>query len=164
MFGKGKIEVTIAKTGYEPGDTISGSVTLALKKPVTARELSVSLIGEQRTTRTTASMRSGAIDTQQQRVRVYDFKERLDGEKEYAPGQEYHFEMKIPADVLGGAPEQPQAEGKLGQVVKAAQTVGVVTGAIPYHRTRQSTKWQLHVKLDVPRGLDVSRKVDITIG
>jgi len=164
MFGKGKIDVTIGKTGYAPGDTVSGSVVLALKKPVAAKELSISLIGEQVTTRTTASMRSGSMSTQQQQMRVYDFKQRLDGEKEYGPGQEYRFEMKIPADILGGPPEKPEAEGKLGQALKAAQTVGVITGAIPYQRTKERVKWYLSAKLDVPRGLDVTRKVDVTIG
>jgi hypothetical protein len=50
MFGKGKINIAIKKTGYSPGDTISGNVALTLKKPVKAREVSVSLIGEQKTT------------------------------------------------------------------------------------------------------------------
>jgi len=160
MFGKGKIDVTIGKTGYAPGDTVSGSVVLALKKPVAARELSISLIGEHVTTRTTASMRSGSMSTQQQQMRVYDFKQRLDGEKEYGPGQEYRFEMKIPADILSVGPQIQEVEGKLGQVLKVAQTAAALTGRIPSQRV----KWYLLAKLDVPRGLDVTRKVDVTIG
>ena len=46
-FGKGKIDVTILKTYYAPGDIISGNVALTLKKPVKMREVSISLIGEQ---------------------------------------------------------------------------------------------------------------------
>ncbi|NWF77067.1 MAG: hypothetical protein HXY36_00450 [Chloroflexi bacterium] len=47
MFGKGKIDIAIQKFNYAPGDTISGNVALTLKKPVNAREVSISLIGEQ---------------------------------------------------------------------------------------------------------------------
>ena len=48
MFGnKGKIDIAVQKLNYAPGDSISGNVTLALKKPVSAREMNISLIGEQ---------------------------------------------------------------------------------------------------------------------
>ena len=52
MFGfdKGKINITIQKTNYAPGDTISGNAALTLKKPVKAKEVSISLIGEEVTT------------------------------------------------------------------------------------------------------------------
>jgi hypothetical protein len=52
-----KINIVTKKTNYAPGDTISGSVDLTLKKPVKARELSISLIGEYKTTRTTRQIR-----------------------------------------------------------------------------------------------------------
>ncbi|MFU8796273.1 MAG: hypothetical protein ACNA7X_03120 [Dehalococcoidia bacterium] len=162
MFGRGKVEVRIQKTHYAPGDIISGDVILALKKPVRAREASVSLIGERITTQTSVGMGGGqtSINTQQQRARVYDFKQQLDGEKEYGPGQEYHFEMKIPADILSVSPGMQEVEGKMGQAMKVAQTAAALTGRLPSQRV----KWYLLAKLDVPRGLDVSRKVDVTIG
>jgi len=162
MFGKGKIEVKIGKTGYAPGDTISGDVVLALKKPVTAREASVSLIGERITTQTKVGMGGGqpSMSTQQQRTRVYDFKQQLDGEKEYGPGQEYHFEMKIPADILSVSPGMQEIEGKMGQAMKVAQTAAALTGRLPSQRV----KWYVLAKLDVPRGLDINKKVDVTIG
>ena len=72
--------------------------------------------------------------------------------------------MKIPADILGGPPEKPDAGGKLGQAVKVAETVGVALGAIPYQRTKEQVKWYLLAKLDVPGGLDISKRVDIIIG
>jgi len=162
VFGRGKVEVKVQKTHYAPGDIISGHVILALKKPIKAREASVSLIGERITTQTSVGMGGGqtSMTTQQQRARVYDFKQQLDGEKEYAPGQEYHFEMKIPADVLSVSPGMQEIEGKMGQAMKVAQTAAALTGRLPSQRI----KWYLLARLDVPRGLDVSRKVDVTIG
>lgn len=166
MFGKGKINISIQKTYYAPGDIISGNVTLTLKKPVKAREVSISLIGEQKTTQTTprvgGTMGGGGISmsTTTETVRIYDFKQQLDSEKEYSQGGEYHFEIKIPAHTLSMKPQMPGQEGKLSQVLKVAQTAAAMTGAIPFQRI----KWYLLAKLDIPGGLDVSKKVDITIG
>jgi hypothetical protein len=165
-FGKGKIDIAIQKTNYTPGDTISGNVSLTLKKPVKAREVSISLIGEHKTTQTTPRVRGpmggGGISTSTttQTVRIYDFKQQLDSEKEYSQGGEYRFEIKIPADTLSMRPQMTEQEGKLGQVLKVAQTAAAMTGAIPFQRI----KWYLLAKLDVPSGLDISKKVDITIG
>jgi hypothetical protein len=91
-------------------------------------------------------------------ARIYDFKQQLDSEKEYSQGGEYRFEIKIPADILGIGPQRP--EGTLGQPLKVAQTVATLTGATP----RRRLQWYLLAKLDIPGGLDVSKKVDITIG
>ncbi|MGB5926440.1 MAG: hypothetical protein WBH01_10230 [Dehalococcoidia bacterium] len=164
MFGKGKINIAIQKSHYAPGDIISGDVALTLKKPVKAREVSISLIGEHKATQTTPGiggpMGGGgmSMSTTTKTVRIYDFKQQLDSEKEYSQGREYHFEMKIPADTMSMRPLMP--EGKLGQVLNVAQTAAAMTGVIPFQRI----KWYLLAKLDIPGGFDVSKKVDITIG
>jgi hypothetical protein len=160
MFGKGKINITIQKTHYAPGDIISGNVALTLKKPVKAREVSISLIGEQITTRGGGIMGGGQTSTTTQRMRIYDFKQQLDSEKEYSQGREYRFEIKIPTDTLSMRPQISEVEGKLGQGLKIAQAAAAMTGAIPFQRI----KWYLLAKLDIPGGLDIKKKVDITIG
>jgi len=166
MFGKGKINIAIQKTHYAPGDIISGDVALTLKKPVKAREVSISLIGEHKTRRQPrrvgGPMGGGgmSMSTTTKTIRIYDFKQQLDSEKEYSQGGEYHFEIKIPADTLSMRPLMSEQEGKLGQVLKVAQTAAAMTGAIPFQRI----KWYLSAKLDIPGGLDISRKVDVTIG
>jgi hypothetical protein len=166
MFGKGKIDIAIQKSHYAPGDVISGDVALTLKKPVKAREVSMSLIGEHKTTQTTPQvgepMGGGgmSMSTTTKTVRIYDFKQQLDSEKEYSQGQEYRFEIKIPADTLSMRPLTSEVEGKLGQVLKVAQATATMTGVIPFQRI----KWYLLAKLDIPGGLDINKKVDITIG
>lgn len=151
MFGKGKIDIVISKTNFAPGDKISGNVVLVLKKPVKAREASISLIGEQTTTR------GGIIGTEQSRntQRIYDFKHRLDGEKEYNGEARYDFEIKLPADILSRQPQMPQASGALGQGLKIAQAI---TGMGVW------SNWYLLAKLDVPGGMDINKKMQITIG
>ena len=160
MFGKGKIDITIQKTSYAPGDTISGNVALTLSKPAEAREVSISLIGEQENTRVGGMTGNKGMSTTTQRIRIYDFKQQLDSEKEYGKSQEYHFEMKIPADILSMRPQMPGLEGKLGQGLKVAQAAAAMTGAIPFQRT----KWYLLAKLDIAGGLDITKKADVTIG
>jgi hypothetical protein len=160
MFGKGKINIAIQKTGYAPGDTISGNVALTLKKPVKARGVSISLIGEQKNTRVGGMVGSGDMSTTTQRIRIYDFKLQLDSEKEYSQGQEYRFEIKIPADILSTKPQMPELGGKLGQGLKVAQAAAAITGAIPI----QQTKWYLLAKLDIPGGMDIKKTADITVG
>lgn len=160
MFGKGKINISIQKPHYAPGDIISGDIKFELKKPVKAREVSISLIGEQKSTRVGSMSGGSGASTSTQVVRIYDFKQQLDSEKEYSGVGEYHFEMKIPADILSMRPQMPELEGKLGTGLKLAQAAATMTGAIPY----QQTKWYLLAKLDIPGGLDVSRKTDVTIG
>jgi hypothetical protein len=166
MFGKGKINIAIQKIQYAPGDIISGDVVLTLKKPVKGREVSISLIGEHKITETNprvgGQMGGGgmSMSTATKTVRIYDFKQQLDGEKEYSEGREYRFEIKIPADTLSMRPQISEVEGKLGQVLKVAQTAATITGAIPFQRI----KWYLLAKLDIPGGLDISKRVDIIIG
>ena len=160
MFGKGKINIALQKTGYAPGDTISGNVALTLKKPVKAREVSISLIGEQKTTQRKGMTGNQGMSTTSQRIRIYDFKQQLDSEKEYNQGQEYRFEIKIPADILRAKPGIPELGGKLGQGLKVAQAAAAMTGVIPL----QQTKWYLLAKLDIPGGMDIKKKADVTIG
>jgi sporulation-control protein spo0M len=145
-FGKGKIDIAIQRTNYAPGDTISGNVVLTLKKPVNAREMSISLTGEQMITTTQDITSKGILSysreksTSTQRVRIYDFKLPLDSEREYSEGREYPFEIKIPADILSMSP----------QMTGASKSAPV--------------KWYLLAKLDIPRGLDIRKNVDLTIG
>ena len=162
MFGKGKIEVALQRTSFAPGDSISGKVILKMKKPVTARNVSISLIGEHKTRQVSGGMMGGSNSgsSSTRTVRIYDFKQELDGEKEYAGDSEYSFEIKVPEDILSAKPGMPQVGGMLGQGLKIAQSAAAMTGAIPF----QQTKWYLLAKLDVPRGLDVRKKADVVIG
>jgi hypothetical protein len=54
----------------------------------------------------------------------------------------------------------PEMGGKLGQGLKVAQAAAAITGVIPL----QQTRWYLLAKLDIPGGMDIKEKADITIG
>ncbi len=158
MFSKGKLAITIAKAIYSPGDIVSGNISLSLKKPVKARELSVSLIGEKRSRQSGPVSFGKGSSSSDRVVRVYDFKQRLDIEKEYSQQGEYHFEIKIPADILD-KPVAPELDGGAAQGLKFVQAAAQMLGAIP-----TPTRWFLLANLDIPGGADVNDRVDITIG
>jgi sporulation-control protein spo0M len=154
MFGRGKIDISIQKTGYAPGDTISGSVDLTLKNQVKAREITISLMGEYKTevagkrsidAVTVRARRWQMSDTiahhkpagpthdvghKTEHVRFCACKEQLDGEGEYNQSRRYEFKIKIPADTPDSS----------------------------------AVMWYLLAKLDIPRGRDVTKKVRIKIG
>jgi len=160
MFDKGKINIEMQRNHYAAGDTIVGRVSLTLKKPVKAKELSISLIGEQTSTRVGGMMGSRDKSTSTEHTRIYDFRQQIDGEKEYTKESDYGFEIKIPADILSIKPQMPELGGVAGQGLKIAQAAAAMTGSIPLQRT----KWYLLAKLDIPGALDIKRKADITIG
>lgn len=193
MFSRGKINVAVQKTNYAPGDTISGNIALTLKKPVKAKGMSIFLIGEEITWGGGGILElilsRGSTEVKRERRHVYDYKQLLDGEKEYSEGREYHFEIKIPAGTSGMRAEKPRRKGKLGQVLKVVQTAERIadwpvfqeapepegkqnrwlelakkTAAGAGLITLKRTKWYLLAKLDIPLGLDIKKKVDITIG
>jgi hypothetical protein len=151
MFGKGEISIQIPKTNFAPGDTISGKVILAVRKPVRAKEVNISLIGEQTTTKGGMTSQGQTKTTK----RIYDFKQQLDGEKEYNQQSEYDFKIKIPADILSRQPQMPQVGGAFGQVLRIAQAI---TGVGAW------TNYYLLAKLDIRGGMDINKKVQIVIG
>jgi hypothetical protein len=155
MIGKGKIDIAIPKTNFNPGEVISGIATLTMKKTAKARKFTVSLIGEQKITQAMGTSRSRTPRT----VRIYDFEQQLDGEKEYKEGGVYPFEVKIPEDILEQqkTPQMPQMEGKLGTALGIAQSLAGMG-------ITKRTSWYLIARLDIPLGTDVKEKVQITIG
>jgi hypothetical protein len=158
-LGKGSINISIQRVNYAPGDLISGNVSLTVKKPVRARETSISLISEQKVTRQVRSTSGPGMARETQTIRIYDFKQQLDGEKEYSQPGEYRSEIRIPADILGAKTPTPELTGGLATGLRIAQQLGAMTGAFP----SQHTKWYLQAKLDIPGGFDVLKNADITI-
>ena len=144
-FGKGKIEIQLDKYNYSPGETIQGNITLDLKKQLKARGVFVTLYGEKKVRQMSSTTQGTSIQ------RVFEFKQPLDKAGEYPPTlKNYTFHIKIPSNILSGqAPE-----GVLGNIVKAAQFLGGSSAMI---------QWYIDARIDIPMGIDVSRRVQINI-
>ncbi|MFH0929025.1 MAG: hypothetical protein V1818_01560 [Candidatus Aenigmatarchaeota archaeon] len=148
MFGLGKkkVAVVLEKFNFSKGDTIKGKVILDLK-PTKAKALKVGIYGEKKT-RTTSNI-SGNMNMETKTVKVFDFEQKLDGEKEYSKG-EYKFNMKIPR--ISDNPSLPN--NNLGTLIKAGQ---ILSGK------DTEVRWFVTARLDLPL-LDIKDKVQINIG
>jgi len=151
LFGPEKMTLMLEQYNFFPGETIKGKITLNMKKPKKARELTVALIGERKERRT--RMRNGRRETHTETVKVYNFKIPVGQEGEYQKG-DFTFEIKIPENILDNI-HPPRPDGALGAVVDVMQAVGGSnTGPV---------QWYVHSQLDVPMGLDIKERQSIAI-
>ena len=147
-FGKKQIDVILEKFNFSPNEIIKGKVSLSLDKPIHAKQLKVALIGEKISKRMERRP-DGRTYPREEKTYVYNFQMPLDGEKDYQQG-EYSFEIKIPANVLQNIP----LEGKIGDVLRTIQSLST---------TGERISWYVQANLDIPMGIDISKKVQINI-
>ena len=144
-FGKGKIEIQIPQFNFYPGETIEGNVFLKVKKQIKAKAVTIKLIGINKTTKLNQNQQLKSASNY-----VYYFKQSLDGEKEYSGESSYNFKIKIPQNIL--AP--PKFGTAFGTLIKSAQ---ILTGQ------SSQIKWYLIASLEIPWGIDISKKIQINI-
>jgi len=161
MFGRGKIDISIKKASFAPGDTISGSVDLTLRKAVKAREMTVSLVGEYMTTETRRGFRvsgsgniTGAMDWGQMDRRML----MSDAIRKSAPKSDFKTDTKTVRlcpfeEKLDGEGEYPQSRSYHFDIK--------IPREIP---TSPIVKWYLLAKLDIYHGPDLSKKIRLKIG
>jgi hypothetical protein len=167
MFGKGKIDIVIQRTSYAPGDTISGNVVLTLKKPVKAREVSASLIGEYKIMQTT------------RRTRVpKELPLQWDGVAGLFQGSFVPRGYRRMSTLDAAAKSAPKYNYKTtDKTVRICDFKQQLDGGSEYIRGREyhfdvkirtdiptSPKWYLLARLDIPGGLDITRRIRIAIG
>ncbi len=138
-IGEGKIDLELDSHDVSSGGDISGSLTLELNSPKKAKELRVELVGEQWQTRR----------GKKKKVRVYQYKEVLGGEKEYTGG-EYRFQLQAPVKT---EIEKKAQEGVAGAVLGAAKLLGAVN----------PVEYYVIGTLNLPMSLDINKKVQIAV-
>ena len=139
-LGKGKIDLILEKTSFAHGEVINGKINMTLKKPINAKGVIVTLFAER-------TKRDSDGDTHVQRV--FDFSLPVDIEKLYeATPTSYDFKIQVPAE------NKVQMEGKIGTALKAFSAIG---------NMMSPTKWYIEAKLDIPKGLDVRKKQQISV-
>jgi len=153
-FDRGKIEISLEKFNFSPGEIIKGKVSIELKKPILAKQLKIGLFGLKIITRRVTTPK-GTPSTETRKEFIYQFEMPLDGEKEYLKG-EYPFEIKIPANILQTTP--PPTQGAIGAVIKTIEMLSSLSGAT------SKIEWYLEATLAIPRGFDIKKKVNINIG
>ncbi|MBM3233818.1 hypothetical protein FJZ19_01860 [Candidatus Pacearchaeota archaeon] len=152
-FGKGSVDIQLDKYDFSPGDTVSGKAVFTLKKVVHARGAKVRLIGVKKETKIGGSaLFNSKTNVNKSMGYVFDFVQPLSGEKDYSGNFTYNFKIKIPKNVLT---QSDIGEGIAGTIIKSAQILSGVSSQI---------KWYVVAFLDVPMGIDVSKKVQINVG
>jgi hypothetical protein len=162
MFGRGKIDISIQKTKYAPGDTISGTVALTLKKPVKAREMTISLIGEYKTTVTSRGIGRRGVLPVHPGARGFGRVDRrmLMSEAVRKSAPKYDLKKSTEAVTICGFREQLDGEIEYSQSKRYHFRIKITTD-MP---TSSVVNWHLLAKLDIPHGRDITKKVSITIG
>jgi hypothetical protein len=136
----GKMTLSLDKTSYSHGETISGTAKLSLKKPKEARGVFAVIFAERKTRNSNGNYSS---------QRIFDFSVPLDVEREYLAGdKEYPFQIQVPEK------NKIDIEGKVGTAIKAVQALGSMMSPV---------RWYVEVKLDIPKGIDIAKKQQIMV-
>lgn len=150
LFGADKIKLNLEKHNFKPGETITGNISLNLKKPVKARDITVSLIG-----RIKERYRNSQGHTSYRTVDVYNFDIPIRGEGDYQK-ETFNFEIKIPDDIKKQMKiNTPDLDGALGKLVAISRALS---------KTRSyPVQWMVKAQLDIPLKFDVKKSQKIVI-
>ena len=151
LFSKNKIKIHMEKLNFKPGDLIEGHVVLNLKKPIEARELRISFIGQR-----LEEKRDADGDWVRNYVYVFEFSQTLSPKGEYQ-NESFEFEIKIPDNVteVSKPPNIPEYDGAVGKLVKFSAAMS----GIRYY----PVEWLIKVQLDVPMKFDIKKEQKIII-
>jgi hypothetical protein len=162
MFAGGRIDISIQKASYAPGDTISGNVDLTFKKPLKAREMTISLIGEYRTTRTTRQARAPGVPNVISASWKFGRVDRRMFISDAITGSAPKYDLKTDTKTVRICGFEQQLDGESEYSESRDYRFKIKLPAdLP---TSSVVKWYLLAKLDIPHGPDVTKKVGITIG
>ncbi len=139
----GSLDLKIAEKSFKPGDIVAGRVKLSLAKPVKARRLVVSLIGEEWVY---INCGSGKNRTQyENEIRLHEESIELSGEVTYRE-VEKDFKFKLPVNAPPAILLTPES---IGSRIDHMEGTGL--------------RWIVEVKLDIPMGMDLNAEQEIFI-
>jgi len=140
-FGKGKVELALNSTNPAFGEIITGTASMQLKSQQQARGFIVQLLAERSVTR--SEYRNGKHYNDTHTETVYQSEQQLGGEGPYGTQPyQFQFQMKLP--------QQSEIPGASGGFWNALSGVG-------------KPNWYVVAKLDIPNGMDVSKKLKISV-
>lgn len=150
-IGVGTMNLALDRFDFRPGDTITGTVKLALEEPMEAKNLTVRLTGSRE--RVGYERDASGKQTQTKHTETL-----CDMERELAGARSYHrdsysFELTIPSDI--DKPIEVDSGGILGDVARVVQSVAQGR-SLP-------ASWRIVAKLDIPWKRNLEKKVDITV-
>ena len=159
-FGVGKVEISIPKKNYKPGEEITGNLLLTVKKPAKARGVFLKIFAEQRFRE--IRIQNGAQHETQVMRQIYTFQLCLDGEKEYpvtSSPTAYPFTIAVPSSAHPNDGLSAPLTNPLGnlQIAIGGLTIGGGAGPIG------PALWYLEGFLDLPLAFDVKQKLALNV-
>ncbi len=139
----GTLDLHIAEKSFKPGDVVAGRVKLSLAKPVKARRLVVSLIGEEWVYITCGGGKSRTI--YDKKIRLHDESIELSGEITYRT-VEKDFQFRLPVNAPPTILLTPET---IESRIKNMEGTGL--------------RWIIEVKLDIPLGMDFNSEQEIFV-
>jgi len=139
----GTLDLQIAKSSFKPGDAVDGRVKLSLAKPVKARRLVVSLIGEEWVYITCGGGKNRTI--YEKKIRLHDESIELSGDVTYR-AVEKDFKFKLPENAPPAILLMPETFGSRIE-----------------HMEGTGLRWMVEVKLDIPLGKDMNAEKEIFV-
>lgn len=144
-FMRGSIKLTLLRTAFNPGETITGSFELLTKKNIQGNKLIISLIG----TQVTKTYEDGKSQTRSHEI--YRNEVLLEEAKTYGAGSTETFNFEIPVPDIN-SPEF--LNSKVGQALTA--TLGLLT------KRSSRLKWKIEARLDA-KGVDLASSKSVSI-
>lgn len=133
-FGPGTISIQLEKSAFSPGEFVTGTIALNLRKPIDAKGVILSIVGE-----------SGPS---KRRSRFSAFSQKISDAKIFSANPEtVPFRVQIPPEFL----KRPDTK----KVNSLFYAIGSAFAG--------NIDWYLETKLDVLKKLDVSCTIPITI-
>jgi hypothetical protein len=148
-FMRGSIKVSLGRTAFNAGDTISGSFELLVKRPIQGNKLTVSLICQE-VTRT-----SHGGKTRTRTEEVYRDEKIIEDARSYQPGHKatHEFEIKVPDFGSRQVPQEVANSAVFQAIGMAARFLG---------NTRSHLKWRVEARLDA-KGVDLAGSKKVTV-
>lgn len=144
-FMRGSIKLSLPRTAFNPGDTITGSFDLHTKKPIQGNKLVVSLIGVQ----VTKTYEGGKTRTRSREI--YRDETLVEDARAYPAGHTARHEFELTAPNTS-APEFMSST--LGQTLTAA--LRLLSNRHTY------LKWKVEARLDA-KGVDLATSTPVSV-
>ena len=156
-----KLNISLEKVVYQPGETIKGNINISLKKPKFANNLKVTLTGKKELINIMSGSNSKFL------CPMLTIEKNIDTEKDYF-NDSYYFSIKIPEDALikaetctddvigfvGNKPiirkNRPDADPTQKKYLSGAYLPG-------------KNVWSVEAELDIDHGRNIKNTIDLTI-
>ena len=150
---KGKIEIQLAKSGFNSGEEIAGRVTLTAKKALQLNRMYVALIGYEIVER-----RDSDGDRSTRRNEVYRNEVNILEAQPVPAGthQAFDFTMSAPG---GSAEPVSETAQKVANVVNTAATA---LNALGMSNTHRRMEWKVEARADLP-GVDIAKSQKVRV-